>query len=134
MQKSSQHDILSISWSSELQLTRKQKKKDGCKLVIIFMTKANILQKNTFTLASQCEKTGDKQHEIDTPNVNLTLPYPTQTIFHWLKLGIRPAVLTLCPTQGSIRIFWFLLGMSGYNCRGGYRISERRGGGGSDNC
>ena len=64
--------------------------------------KAPIPPETTFMLATQREVTGDKQHEINMPNVMPTQKWQMQTIFHWLALGF------------ALGLRWFTLGPRGF--------------------
>ena len=62
---------------------------------------AHIPLETEFVLGMKREQKRDKQYEIDMPNTNPSLVYPTRTIFHQLALG-----LALVPR-------WFVLGLQG---------------------
>ena len=49
-------------------------------------------------LASLWEGTGNKQHEIYMPNANPILAYPTQPIFHLVRLGLALDMKWSCRT------------------------------------
>ena len=68
-------------------------------------SKAHIPPEIVFTLGTQREGAGNKQHEMYMPNANPTLAHPTRTIFHWLALG---------PALGIIGLHWALLALVGH--------------------
>ena len=55
--------------------------------------KAHIPPEIALALDTQREETGNKQYEINIPNVNPTLEYLTRTIFHWLAFRLMLGII-----------------------------------------
>ena len=76
------------------------------------------------------EKKLHKQHEMYMANANHTLAYPTETIFHWLTLG-----LTLGPQGLAFGPNGLALGLPGFlDTNILVKVTQNRCVGGQDQC